>query len=563
MAYLKKQMIKELFRKKIFLALMFLLTVLTSFMYFFVHFSIDANLKWLNKLPSLNEKQAAYQNGLMSNTSLASDMLLGFLALTSFVFAFVFVRFYREHQKQIGAFKALGFTGRDINSVFWKVTFVMSLTGGVIGLIGGFFASDILISANREAYLISGIRKGISGLSICGGILVPGLVLTMITAASWLVVGKQDAGTLMTGIRKSDYTKTLILADRISGMFPVKMQLPMRLALRNPVAAGLIIVSVMMVSVMFLLGFSLNQSSERLKESQLIGHNYNYQEEFDTVIHGEKEKLAIRYLKESVTLDNGRKTIDFSLVGMDEDAQVYEFLDEKGGMVAYPGEQEIVIGKQLEEVYGFHLGDEITVSGEKGSAVFRVSGVAFNATTGNAYVSLNAMQKLLGVSKDAYNGIYCVEEKAGKAGITRAERLDALQRDTVSNRVSAVIVQVMGCVIGCILLFLALLINFQSAADEMHILQLLGYQRKEIHRMLIDIYKPLIAGAFLLTLPLALGIVKALLRGMSRQIGDYMMFQTHVAVWGLIIVVIFVIYLLVQLCFQIGIRREMQKENNS
>ena len=563
MAYLKKQMIKELFRKKIFLALMFLLTVLTSFMYFFVHFSIDANLKWLNKLPSLNEKQAAYQNGLMSNTSLASDMLLGFLALTGFVFAFVFVRFYREHQKQIGAFKALGFTGRDINSVFWKVTFVMSLTGGVIGLIGGFFASDILISANREAYLISGIRKGISGLSVCGGILVPGLVLTMITAASWLVVGKQDAGTLMTGIRKSDYTKTLILADRISGMFPVKMQLPMRLALRNPVAAGLIIVSVMMVSVMFLLGFSLNQSSERLKESQLIGHNYNYQEEFDTVIHGEKEKLAIRYLKESVTLDNGRKTIDFSLVGMDEDVQVYEFLDEKGGMVAYPGEQEIVIGKQLEEVYGFHLGDEITVSGEKGSAVFRVSGVAFNATTGNAYVSLNAMQKLLGVSKDAYNGIYCVEEKAGKAGITRAERLDELQRDTVSNRVSAVIVQVMGCVIGCILLFLALLINFQSAADEMHILQLLGYQRKEIHRMLIDIYKPLIAGAFLLTLPLALGIVKALLRGMSRQIGDYMMFQTHVAVWGLIIVVIFVIYLLVQLCFQIGIRREMQKENNS
>ena len=248
---------------------------------------------------------------------------------------------------------------------------------------------------------------------------------------------------------------------------------------------------------------------------------------------------------------------------MDEDAQVYEFLDEKGGKVAYPGEQEIVIGKQLEEVYGFHLGDEITVSGEKGSAVFRVSGVAFNATTGNAYVSLNAMQKLLGVSKDAYNGIYCVEEKAGKAGITRAERLDELQRDTVSNRVSAVIVQVMGCVIGCILLFLALLINFQSAADEMHILQLLGYQRKEIHRMLIDIYKTLIAGAFLLTLPLALGIVKALLRGMSRQIGDYMMFQTHVAVWGLIIVVIFVIYLLVQLCFQIGIRREMQKGNNS
>lgn len=534
---------------------MFVLTVLTSFMYFFVHFSIDANLKWLDQLSSFDEKQVAYKNGLLSNVSLASDMLVGFLALTGFVFAFVFIRFYREHQKQIGTFKALGFTGWNINSVFWKVTLVMALMGGVAGLIGGFFASDILLSANRETYLIPEIRKGISVLSVCSGILVPGLVLTILTAASWLVVGRQEAGTLISGIRKSDYTRTLALADRISGIFPAKMQLPMRLALRNPVAAGLIVVSVMIVSVMFLLGFSLNQSSERLKESQLTGHYYNYQEESDTIIQGEKEKLTVRCLKESVTLEKGRKAVAFQLVGMDEDPLVYELLDEKGREVAYPGEQEIVIGKQLEEIYGFHLGDEITVSSEKGSGVFRVSGIAFNATTGYAYVSLAAMQELLGVSKDSYNGIYCVDEKEGGGGITRAERLDALERDTVSNRVSAVIVQVMGCVIGCILLFLALLINFQSAADDMHILQLLGYRRKEIHRMLVDIYKPLIVGAFLLTLPLALGIVKALLRGMSRQIGDYMMFQTHVAVWGLIIVVLFVIYFLVQMCFQAGMRR--------
>lgn len=553
MKNIKKQMTRELFEKKIFLVLMFLLTVFTSFMYFFVRFSIDANLGWLNELSSLNENQSAYKNGLMSNVSLAEDMLFGFLALTGFVFAFVFVRFYREHRKQIGTLKALGFTGRNINSVFWKISFVLALAGGVTGFVGGYFASDILLDANRQTYQIDGIVKGISLASVCRGIFVPSLVLALITAASWLVIGKQDAGTLMTGSKKEDDTKMLWLADKISGVFPHRMQLPMRLALRNPLAAGLIIVSVMVVSVMFLLGFSLNKSSETVKESQLTGHYYNYEKEFDSVRQGEKEDQSVRYLKASVTFKDHKKTVDWKLVGMDEDALVYELLDKDGLEIPYPKEREIVIGKQLEEVYGFHLGDEIVVSGERGSSTFRVSGVAFNATTGSAYVSLGTMQEILGVSDDSYNGILSLNGEKDGTGITREEKLDVLERDTVSNRVSAVIVQVMGCVIGCMLLFLALLINFQSATEDMHILKLLGYQKKEIHKMLIDIYKPMIVLSFFLTLFPSVCIVKAILRGLSRQIGDYMMFQTHIGVWALIGVVLFAIYFLVQMSFGIGL----------
>ena len=65
---------------------------------------------------------------------------------------------------------------------------------------------------------------------------------------------------------------------------------------------------------------------------------------------------------------------------------------------------------------------------------------------------------------------------------------------------SAVIVQVMGCVIGCILLLLAVALNFNSNLSDMRILRMLGYKTKEIRHLLVDVYKPVILVGFFLLL---------------------------------------------------------------
>ena len=75
-----------------------------------------------------------------------------------------------------------------------------------------------------------------------------------------------------------------------------------------------------------------------------------------------------------------------------------------------------------------------------------------------------------------------------------------LQRDATSNKTSAVINQVIGAIIGCILLFLALYLNFQDNQRDMSILSLLGYSQKEIRKMLVYIYRPIVWAAFMITL---------------------------------------------------------------
>ena len=127
MKLVEKQLVKELFKKKIYLLLLLLLSAITAFMYFFVHFSVDPNLSRLEALTSLSESELAYKTGLLSNVSLAWDVLLAFLALTGFVFAFVLSRFNREHRKELGTFLALGYFRNDIMKIYCKVAGALSV----------------------------------------------------------------------------------------------------------------------------------------------------------------------------------------------------------------------------------------------------------------------------------------------------------------------------------------------------------------------------------------------------------------------------------------------------
>ena len=130
--------------------------------------------------------------------------------------------------------------------------------------------------------------------------------------------------------------------------------------------------------------------------------------------------------------------------------------------------------------------------------------------------------------------------------VTREEREAMLKRNTVSNQISAVICEVVGCVIGCILLLLAIALNFQSNLSDRKILHLLGYEPKEIRHLLSDVYKPVIFAGFLLMIFPSLGIVKVVLRSLSRQIEEYLHFQTGIWIQAFILAVIFAIYFLIQ-----------------
>ena len=116
------------------------------------------------------------------------------------------------------------------------------------------------------------------------------------------------------------------------------------------------------------------------------------------------------------------------------------------------------------------------------------------------------------------------------------------KRDAVSNKISAVINQVTGVLIGVILLFLALFINFQDNQRDMDILRLIGYQNKEIRRLFVDVYLPIVFFFFLISAFPSVMLAKAIQKGISLSIQDYLPFGINIKVFVVMFIMMGLLY---------------------
>lgn len=170
MGLVYKQLFKQIMKDRIFLLLLLLLTVLTSLSFFFVMGSIDGNIEILKEVENLTENQQLYQNALNSNKILAYTFWSSLVGLSIVVFVMFFYRFFRANKKQIGCIKTLGYKNSGLQFFFIAFTAALSVLGAVLGLLGGYFLSDILIMANSKTYNVTGLTKSISCFSLIIGI---------------------------------------------------------------------------------------------------------------------------------------------------------------------------------------------------------------------------------------------------------------------------------------------------------------------------------------------------------------------------------------------------------
>ncbi len=556
-----KQMVKQLTSGKLFLFLLFLLTIITSLSFFFVMFSVDGNQEFLESLPVLNEGQILYQNALKSNVVLAYNFFSSLAGLTSFVFVMFFYRFYRANRKQIGCLKAMGFKDKALRRCFVAFTAALSFTGAVLGMIGGYFLSTILIRANMETYGVTGLVKKAGAGSLLVGLAGSAAIFSFVAFLCYRFAGGKEPGVLLAGnIDRPGMSAALKLADKVSRMAPEQSRLSLRCALRKPVSILLIVVAVMSLNVCMILGHSLNISSGKVFVSQTEGHNYGYDTHYTKYQTEDVPLRVVPYLDCPAVITVGSYELEQTLTGLYRLGELFELKDGEGRLLLPPEPGTAYIGRGLSEAYGVKAGDVLTISVEGKEAVFKAAAIAANGTSATVYVNGGELAGILGAGAGAYNGVLSMEKPGDGIAVSKDERIEKLKRGAVSNQVSGVINQVTGVFVGAILLFLAVYVNFQDNTRDMLILHMMGYQVREIRRLLVDIYRPVTWFAFALTFLPSVQMAKAIQRSLSISTEDYMPFGIN----GLVIIITFIslnlIYWLVQSAFLIGVKRVTRNE---
>lgn len=557
MRLLLKNNVKQILDNKVFVGLLGLLSFLTSLSYFFVKFSIDGNLEKLEQLASLRENQILYKNALLSNTTLANIFLLSTCLLTAFVFAMFFYRFYRTNKTKIGCLKALGYKDREISVCFALFTFFISLVGGLVGILGGHFLSEVLVSAYKRSYAVTDLVKYVNPKSVICGIGIPIVVYLVVTCLCYQMIRGKEPGVLMSG--RTPFKKlgpAFRIYNSIVKHLPVKEKFPYRIALRKPVAVLMIFMGILVFNVCMILGQSLNKSSRKVMDSQMAGRTYAYDLQLEEITSQKVPENAVAYLTADVEVRIENEQLEQNIVGISGENDFFHLIDEKKNILSLPQKGEVYIHPGLAELYGVKEGDTLTILQNGAKKALTVMTVASNAEKDSIYCNMEELRAFLNCEDGSYNGLWSAEKAEGTGKIISWEqRVEALERDSVSGKVSAVINQVTGAIVGMILLFLSLFLNFQDNKKDMQILRLIGYQDKKIGHIFVDVYWKIVVVFFVIAVLPGILIARAIQRILSFAIGDYMPFCMNSGVVVVLFLVLSVLYILVRAIFS----REVKK----
>lgn len=560
MGLIYKQLFKQMIKDKIFLALLLLLTMLTSLSFFFVMGSIDGNIKILNRLQNLTANQQLYKSALHSNRTLGFIFWLSLVSLSVVVFVMFFYRFFRANKKQIGCIKTLGFKNSSLQFFFIAFTAVLSVLGAALGLLGGYALSDILIRANAKTYDVTGLTKSISGFSLVTGLAVSTIIFCIAALLCYGFVRNKEAGALLVGNNvQNRFPVTLKIADKISQIVPVNKRLSLRIALRKPLSVLLLFVSVMSFNVCMILGQSLNISSAKIFHAQTAGHNYEYQIQYQEYKTADIFSDAMIYIDCTSTITINNYELERTVSGLYDINALYELKNKSNDLLTTPNAGYVYINPELSEIYGVRIGDilVITISDERHQ--FIVGEIAANAQTNHIYMNGEQLTEILGITAGSYNGVFSAEKLKGGIVTSKEQRIEELNRNSVSNKTSAVINQVTGVLVGIILIFLALHISFQDNTHDILILSMLGHHARYIRKLLIDVYLPVLWVVFVITLAPSMILARAIQNSLSVSTNDYMPFGIN----PLVIIIAFglmnLIYYGVQAAFNLRVKKIIEK----
>gem|GEM_PF-412992 len=544
MDLLFKYLSRDFFAKRTMVSILSLIIIFTSFMYFFVHFAIDANLLRLGG-EQLSGNEANYFTALKSNQLLIRNITVAMVAIFSLIL-FLFIRgTLQRNRVQLAQLMSLGFSFSSVLASYALLICGLSLISSLIGLVLGFWGSDILLSANSQTYLVQGLSKGLSLQSVMTGILFLSLFLGALTYLAGLTVRKTDLALMMKQTDGKSIRPGLM--EKLIQKLPMKHKFKFKLTLNHFSTLGLLLIAIVTFSIMFVLSLSLTFSSSKILESQREGRHYSYEVSYDNYRKEEAESASdsdsVTYLRYDVDLKIKGEAIAYQALSLTSQNDLFQLIGSKGEIL--DPTQGVFVNPELRENYGLKVGDtlELRVKGKR--HLIKIAGFAENADLKTIYIPKDQASAMVDETHDIFNGRLTNKPQEKGEGKVRSleEKLSAVQRSQTANKASAIINQSIGVITGCLLIYLAVFIGLNGNMKTLLMFDLLGYEEREVYRILLNPYIVISNLLFLLTLPVAIYAARNVQIMTSLQTGDYMPFQLN---W---ITFVYMFVILNALCF--------------
>ncbi|MEF2965228.1 ABC transporter permease [Paenibacillus sp. M1] len=474
--------------------------------------------------------------GIASNQGMSYTFLFVLALLCGGIYYVFLDRRLNAVRQSWGTLTAMGYSPGQVITAFLAAHSTVCLAGVALGWAAAYNAASLLIGQFQMQYVLPSFPRRASVTSVLIGVAFIFVAFLLPLYMKLRMFARQSPLTMLRPAMSSSPKRMARRLAAWTAGWPFPTRIKWRMALRSSRVIILLGVTVMLSSMMFMLGFSLHRSSLDSVNSEIAGIGYNYDLRYNEADIEQGEGAGGYYYrlegKYFAWEDNksGKQGFQGNLLAWDGGDAWLNLLSRGGQSVNDALEQGAVVHYSKAKLLGLQVGMVLTVRADNVEMNIPIRAFAYNGDPDTVYMKKAKLAENLGLSPNIYNGRFSLESDPGGSGMRPAETISvraAYQErlsQASSSQFSAVLNQVLGGIIAIIMMMLISVIITEENRQNMAVLQWMGYEPAEIRDMLINVYAPVLFAAYMITLPLSAAGVSYILRVVSVNTNDYIPF---------------------------------------
>lgn len=436
---------------------------------------------------------------------IAFSLLIAGLAF--FIVALLLGKTMHAQSAPIGLLKALGYTRSQIALPYLLVIVIWAVPMLLGGYVAGVYAADFLKDLLLEFYLLPAvsIRQRPQVLAIA--LLLPLFVFAGLSGLIAFRLLSRRPLDLLHPQRLAKVNRLTRVASRLMHRARAKTKFTYLYVLQNGGKFFIFFVGILFASFLLLIGLSMHGMVERMSIEPLRRTEYRYEAHVDPMQPlPSLEAGQEPFLQYPDALAAGRS---ISLMGLWPDGTLHRLHDEDGDDITPLLETSVVISRSLALKEGLEAGDPLVVSAGRESHEVTIGGVAEDYAADRLFLDLDRLASWLGLDGEpvVFSGIHAQsppEDEAYAVVLSKESFMEEALRMQDFFQYSVYIIVGSAVLIAVLLLLTLSTMTIEDNHYPLSLLKVIGYSRREVHRMILQSYWLYMLVAYLVSLPLTM-----------------------------------------------------------
>jgi len=446
-----------------------------------------------------------------------------------------------DERLQIGVLKSLGYNKYSIAASYLVYPIIGSIIGGIIGFLIGNVISEPIATILRSYYAVPLSNYSINMKYLVSSILTPTIVLSLLSYIIALIMLRKKPLQLLregSNLKVNLFSK---LVNKITKPLPFNQRFKYSLAFRSMGKLFIVTITSFLTGLLLTLILIGMNIFNNVIDKTFGGLDYKYMAFSNgfNQIPGDDNKSD--YL---INLTMGLNSVEhkdgkvkkykedeqtFTINGIDTDSKYIKILNKKEKDIKskLKDKNGAIVSRNIKENLKIDIGDTFTVKHEDLEVSYKVIDISEEVMGFGAYVNREGLNEKIGIPKDSYSTVYSTNEKyseMSKLPKEEAEKIVYLmnledlkenievQMDRFNGSVYIIIL--FASVMALIIIMVIANIVVEENKKTISLMKVLGYENKRISKVILNIYTPFIVIAYLLSIPVMIQILKAIMKAL-------------------------------------------------